>query len=174
MLQLRRRRDVARLCANLCANLCAALCLTAVPPLAGVAAFDLKKVEAGVYKVYTRRFQANKGVGVGTAFLVSGRKTLITNYHVVDNGEKFFVGYRSGQLGKLVEARLLERRAPSDLAVLEAYEDLPGDALILGDYEPEKLANVVAVGFPGAADVKEDSAVHSLPVAKGDARAERL
>ena len=88
MLQLPRPRDVARLCADLCA----ALCLIAIPPLAGAAAFDLKKVEAGVYKVYTWRFQANKGTGVGTAILVSGRKTLITNYHVVDDGEKFFVG----------------------------------------------------------------------------------
>ena len=47
MLQLPRPRDVARLYANLCA----ALCPTAVPPLAGASAFDLKKVEAGVYKV---------------------------------------------------------------------------------------------------------------------------
>ena len=108
--------EAARRFARLSANLCAALCLTAVAPLAGAAAFDLKKVEAGVYKVYSWRFRANKGMGVGTAFLVSGRRTLITNYHVVDNGEKFFLGYRSGQLGKLVEARLLERRAPSDLA----------------------------------------------------------
>ena len=155
MLQLPRPIDIGRLCA--------VFCLIAIAPLAGAAAFDLQKVEAGVYKVYTWRLTAKKGMGSGTAFLVSGHRTLITNYHVVDNGEKFFVGYRSGQLGKLVEARVIERRAPTDLAVLEAYEDLPGDALALADYEPEKLANVVTVGFPGAADVKEDPTVHSLP-----------
>ena len=67
-----------------------------------------------------------------------------------------YVGYRDGRDGKLVEARVIDRRARHDLAVLETYEDLPGRALTLGDFEPEKLTNVVAVGFPGAADVKQD------------------
>jgi pSer/pThr/pTyr-binding forkhead associated (FHA) protein/S1-C subfamily serine protease len=129
----------------------------------GALAFNVKKVEAGVYKVYTWRLNAKKGVSAGTGFLVSGRRTLITNYHVVADGEKFFVGYRDGKLGRLVEARVVERRGNIDLAVLETYEDLPGEALTLGDYEPEKLANVVAVGFPGAAEVKEDPKVRSLP-----------
>ena len=46
---------------------------------------------------------------------------------------------------------------------IETYEDLPGRALTLGDFEPEKLTNVIAVGFPGAADVKQDTAVRNLP-----------
>src|SRR5581483_8251139 len=45
-----------------------------------------------------------------------------------------------------------------DLAVIETYDDLPGGPLTLGDYEPEKLTNVVAVGFPGIADVKAGQA----------------
>jgi len=62
-----------------------------------------------------------------------------------------------------VEARVVERRGNVDLAVMEAYEDLPGRALTLGDFEPEKLTNVVAVGFPRAADAKEFAAAHNLP-----------
>jgi pSer/pThr/pTyr-binding forkhead associated (FHA) protein/S1-C subfamily serine protease len=126
------------------------------------AAFNIKKVEGSVYKIYTWRFNAKKGMGSGTGFLVSGHRTLITNYHVVVDGEKFFIGYRDGPVGKLVEARVIERRGQIDLAVLEAYEDLPGEPLALGDYEPEKLASVVAVGFPGAAEVKEDPKVRSM------------
>ena len=123
-------------------------------------AFDVKKIEASVYKIYTMR---KKGIGTGTGFLVNGRRILVTNYHVVADGEKYFVGYRDGGDGKLVEARVVERRSNVDLAILEAYEDLPGRALALADFEPEKLTNVVAVGFPGAADVKQDAAVHNLP-----------
>jgi pSer/pThr/pTyr-binding forkhead associated (FHA) protein/S1-C subfamily serine protease len=129
----------------------------------GARAFDLKRVEGSVFKVYTWRLNAKKGVSSGTGFLVSGHRILISNYHVVANGERYFVGYRDGRDGKLVEARVVELRSPTDLAVLEAYEDLPGKALALGDYEPEKLANVVAVGFPGAADVKENTQVRSVP-----------
>ncbi|HUC46582.1 MAG TPA: FHA domain-containing protein [Hyphomicrobiaceae bacterium] len=123
-------------------------------------AFDVKKIEASVYKIYTMR---KKGIGTGTGFLVNGRRILVTNYHVVADGEKYFVGYRDGGDGKLVEARVVERRSNIDLAILEAYEDLPGGALTLADFEPEKLTSVVAVGFPGAADVKQDTAVHNLP-----------
>jgi hypothetical protein len=68
MPQLPRPRDVGRLCA--------VLCLIASAPLAGAAAFDLQRVEAGVYKIY--------------AWM------LITNHHVVDKGEKIFIGYRNG------------------------------------------------------------------------------
>jgi pSer/pThr/pTyr-binding forkhead associated (FHA) protein len=123
-------------------------------------AFDVKKIEASVYKIYTMR---KKGIGTGTGFLVNGRRILVTNYHVVADGEKYFVGYRDGRDGKLVEARVVERRSNVDLAILEAYEDLPGRALALAEFEPEKLTSVVAVGFPGAADVKQDIAVHNLP-----------
>jgi pSer/pThr/pTyr-binding forkhead associated (FHA) protein len=83
---------------------------------------------------------------------------------VVAEGEKYFVGYRDGRDGKLVEARVVDRKANTDLAVLETYEDLPGRALTLGDFEPEKLTSVVAMGYPGAADVKQDpTAPKNLP-----------
>ena len=123
-------------------------------PQLGAWAFDVKKIEASVYKIYTMR---KKGIGTGTGFLVNGRRILVTNFHVVAEGEKYFIGYRDGRDGKLVEARVVERRGNIDLAVLETYEDLPGRALMLGDFEPEKLTNVVAVGYPGAADVKQDA-----------------
>src|SRR5262249_32896811 len=143
------------------ATLCLLL-LSLAPSACGPAwAFDVREVESSVYKIYAWRLAAKKGISSGTGFLVSGHRILITNYHVVANGEKFLIGFLAGREGKLVEARVIERRASSDLAVLEAHEDLPGKALVLGDYEPEKLANVVAVGFPGAAEVREDLAIRS-------------
>ncbi len=140
-----------------------ALILAAMAAGSRTAAFDVKQVEASVFKIYTWRFNAKKGMGSGTGFLVNGRRILVTNHHVVANGEKFYVGYRDGRDGRLVEARLVNTRSNIDLAVLETYEDLPGRALTLGDYEPEKLTSVIAVGYPGAADVKQDPTVRSLP-----------
>ena len=148
---------VGRICR---AFLTAGAMLAAVAQSSGAWAFDVKKVEASVYKIYTER---KNGMGTGTGFLVNGRRTLVTNFHVVVNGEKFYVGYRDGRDGKLVEARVVDRRANIDLAVIETYDDLPGTALTLGDYEPEKLTNVVAVGFPGAADVMKPGAIRTRP-----------
>jgi pSer/pThr/pTyr-binding forkhead associated (FHA) protein/S1-C subfamily serine protease len=146
-----------RLCNAL---LAAGVVLSALAQTAGAWAFDVKKIEASVYKIYTER---KTGMGTGTGFLVNGRRTLVTNYHVVVNGEKFYVGYRDGRDGRLVEARVIDRRANIDLAVIETYDDLPGTALTLGDYEPEKLTSVVAVGFPGAADVMKPGAIRTRP-----------
>jgi pSer/pThr/pTyr-binding forkhead associated (FHA) protein/S1-C subfamily serine protease len=156
MLHMPRSRPWGRTCL---APLVACVLLTGLGPL-GAWAFDVKKIEASVYKIYTMR---KKGIGTGTGFLVNGRRILVTNFHVVAEGEKYFIGYRDGRDGKLVEARVMERRSNVDLAIMETYEDLPGRALALADFEPEKLTNVVAVGFPGAADVKQDTAVHNLP-----------
>ena len=148
----------ARICACV---VTAGVLLTALMQLAAWA-FDVKKIESSVYKIYTMR---KKGIGTGTGFLVNGRRILVTNFHVVAEGEKYFIGYRDGRdgSGKLVEARVVERRGNIDLAVMETYEDLPGGPLTLGDFEPEKLTNVVAVGYPGAADVKQDAAARNLP-----------
>jgi S1-C subfamily serine protease/pSer/pThr/pTyr-binding forkhead associated (FHA) protein len=157
MLYMPRSGLVGRICR---AFLTAGAMLAAVAQSSGAWAFDVKKVEASVYKIYTER---KNGMGTGTGFLVNGRRTLVTNFHVVVNGEKFYVGYRDGRDGKLVEARVVDRRANIDLAVIETYDDLPGTALTLGDYEPEKLTNVVAVGFPGAADVMKPGAIRTRP-----------
>jgi pSer/pThr/pTyr-binding forkhead associated (FHA) protein len=162
MLYMPRPRPRSGLVGRICASLLTVgLLLTALAEVGVASTFDVKKIEASVYKIYTMR---KKGIGTGTGFLVNGRRILVTNFHVVAEGEKYFVGYRDGRDGKLIEARVVERRGNIDLAVLETYEDLPGKALVLGDFEPEKLTNVVAVGYPGAADVKQDpSAPKNLP-----------
>lgn len=134
-----------------------ALFAVVVPAIgAGVAwAFDATEVEASVYKVYA--FPADgKGYGFGTGFLVSGKRTVVTNFHVVENNAEFRIAFRdSNRQGQLVAARIHSDRPHLDIAVLEADRDLPGKALTLADYEPEKLANVVTMGFPGAAEIRD-------------------
>ena len=79
----------ARICACV---VTAGVLLTALMQLAAWA-FDVKKIESSVYKIYTMR---KKGIGTGTGFLVNGRRILVTNFHVVAEGEKYFIGYRDG------------------------------------------------------------------------------
>lgn len=118
-------------------------------------AFDARGVEPSVYKIYS--FVPGQDdhytVSSGTGFLVSGRRYLVTNFHVIEGGEHFYVGFRHGEEAKMIEARRIDGRPSVDLALLEVQEDLPGDALTIGEYEPDKLADVVAIGFPGAANL---------------------
>ncbi len=132
--------------------------LALIAPLLGAGmarAFDVNEVEASVYKVYA--FPANgKGYGFGSGFLVSGKRIVVTNFHVVDNNADFRIAFRDkNRQGQLVNARIMATRPHLDIAVLEADQDLPGKALTLADYEPEKLANVVTMGFPGAAEIRD-------------------
>ncbi len=123
---------------------------------AGMArAFDASQVEASVYKIYA--FPADgKGYGFGSGFLVSGKRTVVTNFHVVENGSTFRVAFRDAhKQGQLIVARVIATRPHLDIAVLETDADLPGKTLVLADYEPEKLVNVVTMGFPGAAEIRD-------------------
>lgn len=110
------------------------------------AEFDIKKVEASVYKI----FATPKG-STGTGFLVS-RRTVVTNFHVVEKNAEFMIIYREGREVQVAAARVIGFKPHLDLAILRVDKDLPGTPLALGDYEPDKLTNVVTIGFPAAAD----------------------
>lgn len=125
----------------------AALMLLATAIGSGASAFDIKKVEASVYKI----FATPKG-STGTGFLVSGRRTVVTNFHVIEKNTEFMVLYREGKEVKEASARVIAYKPQLDLAVLRVDRDLPGTPLVLGEFEPDKLTDVVTVGFPAAAD----------------------
>jgi S1-C subfamily serine protease len=121
-------------------------------------AFDAHRVEPSVYKIYTFIPDKNNqfSVSSGTGFLISGRRYVVTNFHVVEGGARFYIAFRDGRDAKLIEAKRADSRPNVDLALLEAREDLPGEPLKLGEYEPEKLAEVVAIGYPGAANLNKE------------------
>jgi pSer/pThr/pTyr-binding forkhead associated (FHA) protein len=124
----------------------------------GAGAFDARRVEPSVYKIYTFIPDKNNQftVSSGTGFLISGRRHVMTNFHVVEGGARFYIAFRNGSEAKLVEAKRADSRPNVDLALLETREDLPGEPLTLGEYEPDKLAEVVAIGFPGAANLNKE------------------
>ena len=87
--------------------------LLAMAAGSGASAFDIKKVEASVYKV----FATPKG-STGTGFLVSGRRTVITNFHVIEKNTEFMVIYRDGKDVQVAAARVIAYKPSLDLAVL--------------------------------------------------------
>src|SRR5690606_20261106 len=69
---------------------------------------------------------------------------------------RIYIAFLENGEAKLVEARRMQSRPDADLTLLEAREDLPGVPLTLGEYEPDKLAEVIAIGFPGAANLNKE------------------
>jgi S1-C subfamily serine protease len=126
-----------------------------------------------VYRVLVR---SGDTIKTASGFLVSGRRVIATNHHVADRGTTFVAGYLDAKGGiKRVDLRLLASFPQKDLALLEAREDLPGEALPLaGDY-PEFASDLFAIGFPSAADLMvdedgmrtDDSTFFAPSVAKG-------
>lgn len=116
----------------------------------------------------------NRVVGTGTGFIVSGRRLVVTNNHVVNltrvQGNQRVrpreVGYgiaflRDGE-PVIIPARLRAVAPDKDLALLEAEQDLPGSAVSIADYESALQLDVEAAGFPGIADVAVDLSTNRM------------
>ena len=89
----------------------------------------------------------------GTAFFVSERGHFITNNHVInkcDNNAK--IKYKT----KEYTARVIARDRFLDLALLEAKGVGRTEYLKFSNNPPEKLQNVIAVGFPFGKYVSDD------------------
>jgi len=114
--------------------------------------FDTSAIEASVVRVMAP--QSNPDLmSMGTGWIVEGRRIVVTNNHVVEGGVSFYLAMIENGKPVTIEARLLRRSADKDLAVLEATRDLPGTALPLAGYETKATTRVIAIGFPGTADL---------------------
>lgn len=140
--------------ASVCATALAGLWCAGIATSAPAGAVDIRSVEAGVYRIIQR---TAKGTASGTGFLVGGKgRYVVTNNHVVegDDDAELFIAYRnSSGAPEVVKARVVYKTAQQDLALIEAEATLPGTPFTLAEYEPEKLSEVYAVGFPGKADI---------------------
>lgn len=135
----------------------AALALMLVPcarflPAHASEAFDTAAIEASVVRVIAPQSTPDT-FSMGTGWIVNGRRIVLTNNHVVEGGVSFHLAMLVDGKPKLIEARLLRRSPEKDLAVLEAVSDLPGTALPLAGYETKATTRVIAIGFPGTADL---------------------
>ena len=122
------------------------------------AGFDAAPMVASVTRqVYRLLVETDGPIKVGTGFLVSGKRVVATNNHVVEKGTSFVLGYLN-EKGQIVRTRLrmLAAFPQKDLALLEAYADLPGEPLPLATGYPELASDLYAIGFPAAADFALD------------------
>lgn len=110
----------------------------------------IRSISREVYRLLVDVEGAVKG---GTAFLVSGRRIVATNNHVIDGGTAFWIGFTeaNGRVRR-VPLRIIATYPQKDLALLEALDDLPGQPLPLSQLAPEPPMDLYAIGFPAAAD----------------------
>lgn len=118
---------------------------TAVKP-----ASRIRQATSQVFRLIVEVDGAIKG---GTSFLVSGRRIIATNHHVVDKGTAFMLGFigKDSRIQR-IPLRLLAIYPQKDLALLEALDDLPGEAMTLSTALPDPATDLFAIGFPAAAD----------------------
>ncbi len=104
-------------------------------------------------RVYRLLVEVEGAVKGGTAFLASGQRIVVTNYHVIDGGTAFSAGFidNNGAVRR-IPLRLVATLKQKDLALLEALDDLPGSPLPLAPNDPDLAADIFAIGFPAAAD----------------------
>ncbi len=110
-------------------------------------------VETATRQVYRVLVEIEGAIKGGTAFLVSGKRIIATNQHVIDQGTAYSVGFIDDNgVVKRIPLRLIAIFPQKDLALLEALDDLPGDPLPLAAGYPTVASDLFAIGFPAAAD----------------------
>jgi 2-alkenal reductase len=81
----------------------------------------------------------------GSGFIITSNGYIVTNYHVIEDAENFFVILSDGEE---VAAKVVSYDVYSDLAVLKAEGQMPGVA-VLGNSENLKPGEtVIAIGSP--------------------------
>ena len=111
------------------------------------AEFDTVILDQGVVRVESR---SSEGYGTGTGFVVNDDGIVITNQHVVEGGQEFYV-YPSGTTSSW-PAEVVQEFRNYDLAILRV-QGLDRQALSLSTALVKKTDSVWAVGFPGLADL---------------------
>ena len=116
-------------------------------------AIDALPVPRAAQQVYRLIARNEDSISGGSAFLVSGKRVVVTSYHVIAAARGYTLGYvdMHGHVGN-VGLSLLATYPQKDLALLEAHEDLPGNPLPLAVNYPSLGSDVFGIGFPTAAD----------------------
>lgn len=101
---------------------------------------------------------SEKATSTGTGFLINRDGFFVTNNHVVEGG-RVFVALPEGFRGDIRDAvrnpnaKLIWRSPDLDLAILRMEgSNLPQVPVVLTEQLPDRGRDVVAIGYPGAAD----------------------
>jgi S1-C subfamily serine protease len=125
----------------------------ATPQIMPHTASPVARIREATSQVYRLIVEVDGAVKGGTAFLVSGKRIVATNHHVVEKGKDFNLGFfDENHRVRRVPLRLIAIYPQKDLALLETLDDLPGEALPLFTGHPDPATDLFAIGFPAAAD----------------------
>ncbi len=94
----------------------------------------------------------NKGA-TGTGFVINSNNYVVTNYHVIENYSTLFIADGGVEREHLKEVNVIWSSAEKDLAILHVPNLNPRKPLKLNANSLEKASVVLALGFPGAADL---------------------
>lgn len=106
-----------------------------------------------------------KGGATGSGFIVA-EGIVVTNHHVVEGGTSVHVLQKSGKSFKGIESQVLWLSPVVDLAILKT-PGLKGPPVKLARVAPRKGQEVLAIGFPGAADEIRTEQVAESTFTKG-------
>lgn len=118
--------------------------------VASAAAFDLKKADPSVVRIYSKSPTGPGGV-TGSGFVITAQGHVVTNYHVVKRHLNAGYGLAVVDGNRLRPARVVWRSPGYDLAIVQAV-GLRRPRAPLALEEPEKGDPVYAIGFPGVGD----------------------
>src|SRR5262245_32391461 len=68
-------------------------------------AFDAHRVEPSIYKIYTFIPEKDNqySISSGSGFLIAGKRFVVTNFHVVEGGQRFYIAFPDEREVKLIE-----------------------------------------------------------------------
>jgi len=126
----------------------ACMLLGAVLAASTHASSDVAEIEKSVVRVLSVQIDPER-YGTGTGFIVTDSGLVVTNHHVIDGGDVFFLHVSGSQ--ELVPAEVEHLDAGRDLAVLRA-PGIDGPPITLSTAPLEKRDEVHAHGFPDLAE----------------------
>ncbi|MDL2218998.1 trypsin-like peptidase domain-containing protein [Ruminococcaceae bacterium OttesenSCG-928-O06] len=134
------------------AALALALLLALAMPLgAGAAAVPQQVLDArnGVVRIVTL-YPDGFGVGTGFAVGTEDRYYIVTNYHVIEDGDDIRIYY---QTGRYVEADIVAQSPGRDIAILRPVRKIRGISILPVVTEDVEVGIAVyALGYPAASD----------------------
>lgn len=118
--------------------------------VASAAAFNLKKADPSVVRIYSKSPSGRGGI-TGSGFVITDGGHVVTNFHVVARHLNAGYGLAVVDGNRLKPARVVWRSPGYDLAIIQA-KGLRRPRAPLALEEPEKGDPVYAIGFPGVGD----------------------
>lgn len=118
----------------------------------GHAEFSEKVVECAKQSTVRVFAKVGEEMSMGSGIVISSKGYVVTNYHVVKDGEKVAVIYGRGETAFIKEASVVVSAPEKDLVILKCGPLQQTETFVVADHETTGGQEVMAIGFPGILD----------------------